>query len=298
MRDPHGKAVLLREYYFPPPPEVDLSNIEGYEYPTPVILSARLTQEEVIRVITKSKKDNAPGPDGIPNRILHLIARETPAILVRLLQACLDLGVHPRAFKRSTTVILKKPRKEDYTSPTAYRPIALLNTIGKALEAVVAERIRFAAEKHSLLPETQMGARRMRSIETALQLITEKVHTIWGAKRHRVATLLSLDVSGAFDRVSHTRLIHNLRKRRIPEWVAIWVADFLSDRETEIRLGDYTLESSRVFVGIPQGSRISPILYLFYNADLLDVCENAALRTSVTGFVDDINILTHGISTE
>ena len=143
-----------------------------------------------------------------------------------------------------------------------------------------------------------MGARRMRSIETALQLITEKVHTIWGAKRHRVATLLSLDVSGAFDRVSHTRLIHNLRKRRIPEWVAIWVADFLSDRETEIRLGDYTLESSRVFAGIPQGSRISPILYLFYNADLLDVYENAALRTSVIGFVNDINILTHGISTE
>ena len=84
MRDPYGKAVLLREYYFPPPPEVDLSNIEGYEYSTPVMLSARLIQEEVIRVITKFKKDNIPGPDNIPNRILYLIVRETPTILVRL----------------------------------------------------------------------------------------------------------------------------------------------------------------------------------------------------------------------
>jgi Reverse transcriptase (RNA-dependent DNA polymerase) len=248
--------------------------------------------------VLKTKKDNSPRPDGIPNRVLHLLASDRPALLVRLFDACYRLSIHPTAFKRAITVLLRKPKKEDYSDPKAYRPIALLNTLGKVLEAVIAERIRFAAETHALLPDTQMGGRRMRSTETALQLITNKIHTIWGAKRHRVATLLSLDVSGAFDRVSHTRLIHNLRKRRIPEEITNWVLDFLQDRETEIRLGDFTLESSKVFAGIPQGSCISPILYLFYNADLLDICENTTLRTSATGFIDDINILTHSTSTE
>ena len=136
---------------------------------------------------------------------------------MRLFDACYRLSIHPTAFKRAITVFLRKLKKEDYSDPKVYRLIVLLNTLGKALEAVVAERIRFAAETHALLPDTQIGGRRIRSTETALQLITNKIYTIWGVKRHRVATLLSLDISGAFDRVSHTRLIYNLRKRRILE---------------------------------------------------------------------------------
>lgn len=113
-----------------------------------------------------------------------------------------------------------------------------------------------------------------------------------------MATLLSLDVAGAFDAVSHARLLHNLRKRKIPEYLVRWVEDFLKDRTTEIRLGDFTLKRSTIHAGIPQGSPISPILYLFYNTDLLEVCQNIGLKTSPIGFVDDVNILTFGDTTE
>ena len=143
-----------------------------------------------------------------------------------------------------------------------------------------------------------MGARRGRSTETALYLLTEKTYTVWAGNKPRVALVLSLDVVSAFDRVSHARLIHNLRKRKIPESLVKWVEDFLKDRQTEIRLADFTLEKSRVDTGIPQGSPISPILYLFYNADLLEICENRTLRISPTGFVDDINLFTYGTTTE
>jgi ribonuclease HI/exonuclease III len=294
---PYEKALLLREHHFPPAPDVDLSDIENYEYPNPINIPQRISVRELHRAISKTKKDSAPGPDGIPNRIVKLIARDTPEILLRLFQACLDRGIHPTAFKKATTIIIRKFRKENYSDPAAYRPIALLNTLGKTLESIISERIRFAAESHALLPATQMGGRRMRSTDTAIQLITEKIHAIWGANRQRVASLLSLDVSGAFDRVSHARLLHNLRKRQIPAAIINWTADFLKERETEIRLSDFTLASSKVFAGIPQGSPISPILYLFYNADLLDVCDNIRLRTSASGFIDDINIITYSKST-
>ena len=42
-------------------------------------------------------------------------------------------------------------------APGAYRPISLLNTIGKLLEAVMARRLSFFAEKYGLLPDTQFG---------------------------------------------------------------------------------------------------------------------------------------------
>jgi len=74
--------------------------------------------------------------------------------------------------------MLKKPEKSDYTNPSAYRSIALLNTLGKVLEAVISNRIKFITERYDLLSDTQYGARTNRATETALQQIIEKIHTI------------------------------------------------------------------------------------------------------------------------
>ena len=52
--------------------------------------------------------------------------------------------------------------------------------------------------------------------------------------------------------------------------------DFLLDRRTEVKINDFTLPEAPVSVGIPQGSPISPVLYLFYNADLPESCESIA----------------------
>jgi hypothetical protein len=61
----------------------------------------------------------------------------------------------------------------------------------------------------------------------------EQVHVAWW-DGNRVASLLTLDVKGAFNNVNHERLLHNLRKRRIPEDIVRWMASFLSDRKTII----------------------------------------------------------------
>ena len=75
-------------------------------------------------------------------------------------------------------MILKKLEKSDNSSPSAYRPIALLNTLEKTLEIVISNRIKFIAERYDLLLDTQYGARTNRATEIALQQITEKIHTI------------------------------------------------------------------------------------------------------------------------
>ena len=90
----------------------------------------------------------------------------------------MKLGYHPREFKKAKTIVLRKPKKEDYTEPKSYRPIALLDTMGKALEGIVAKRLSDYAENGNMLPVEQMGARRGRSTETALETIVETIHTV------------------------------------------------------------------------------------------------------------------------
>jgi retron-type reverse transcriptase len=111
----------------------------------------------------------------------------------------------------------------------------------------------------------------------------------------KVATLLSLDIAGAFDNVSHPRLLHNLRAKGIPEWTVLFIQSFLSDRTTRMILGDYTGPQMAVDTGIPQGSTLSPILFLLFISTLLPLLHKR--NVSAGGFVDDTNILIWSDST-
>jgi hypothetical protein len=142
-----------------------------------------------------------------------------------------------------------------------------------------------------------MGAHPGRSIGTALDFLLQQVHATWQNK-DEVAMLLSLDMSGAFDRVVPARLLHNMRDREIPEWIVKWVGSFISNRTTTLCLPGYNTNAFSTHTGIPQGALLSPILFLFYNANLLDICNCLTLPASGISIVDDVNALAYGKLTE
>ena len=288
------KIEMLKTFFFPPPPEADLSDLPSYIYPSASECPIIITEKEVLQAIKRPRADKAPGPDGVTNRVLQACAEVLKSLLTPIFQAYIDHAYHPHAYKCAHTIILKKPQKDDYTTPKAWQPIALLNTTGKALESIMATKISHLTEMHQLIPNTQMGARQGKSTESALELLTEQIHTVWGQGKDKVATLFSLDVVGAFDAVSHEHLIHNLCKRWIPEWITCWVKSFLVGRRTTLAINQKATDFFPVSVGIPQGSPISPILYLYYNADLFEICERPGTATSALDFIDDVNILAYG----
>ena len=91
-----------------------------------------------------------------------------------------------------------------------------MDTLRKALEAVISTRIRECAEANRLLLEEQIEARKGRSVETALELITDAVYTVWSIGGANIASLLLLDVARAFDNVLYKRLLYNLKVKGIP----------------------------------------------------------------------------------
>jgi ribonuclease HI len=205
----------------------------------------------------------------------------------------------PQHFKKSTTVVLRKPGKDNYTMAKSYRPIALLNTVGKTLDAILARRISYVAEAYQLLPTNHLGGRKATSTEHAAHLLIESIYASRPlSSAHHISTILSLDVSGAFDYVSHIRLQHNLRKRQLDPKLVKLIGSFLQHRTTTLHFDNYTSKPFHTNTGIPQGSPLSPILYLFYNADLLESCNDKELGTSAIGYIDDINIIVHGVTAE
>ena len=284
-----GKVRLLRSSLFPPPIKANLSDIRGYDYPTPCSCPP-ITDSEILRAVNRASPNKAPGPDGITNGILQKVVDLIMPKLVTLFNASWNMGYVPHHFRQSTTVVLRKAGKDDYSQPKAYRPIALLNTIGKAMEAVIGTRLMFLAEEFELLPASHIGGRRMTSTEHAIHSLLAQIHEAWDGGQ--VASLLLLDVSGAFDNVSHPRLLHNLRKRRIDPVTIKWISSFLSDRTTAVVLPEFAGRAESVLTGIPQGSPLSLTLYLFYNADLLEQCAND--KVSTLGYVDDVSLLAVG----
>lgn len=109
----------------------------------------------------------------------------------------------------------------------------------------------------------------------------------------KVASLLLLDVAGAFDNINQSQLIHNLRKRQVDHKLVQWIQSFLSRRRTIIKTREHITDPIFTPNRIPQGSPLSQILYLFYNTDLLDKIAKRK-DTSAIGYIGDIAILTLG----
>ena len=234
------KAEILAGKFFPLLPTADLDDLIGVEYPEPLELAERIEPGEIETAIRRTGPDKAPGLSQITNRILKVGIEELLPSLTCLFNACITHAYHPRTFKEANTAVLRKPNKSDYTEPKSYRPIALLDTVGKALESIMARRISNLLEKYDLLPPTQMGSRHSRSAVSALELLTEQVHTVWGCGTEFVVSMLSLDMTGAFDHVSHPRLLHILRMNRLPDRIVKWVASFLRDWRTSLSFGGQT----------------------------------------------------------
>ncbi|RKK07362.1 hypothetical protein BFJ67_g18308, partial [Fusarium oxysporum f. sp. cepae] len=181
--------------------------------------------------------------------------------------------------------MIAKPGRRDLTTPRAWRPISLLSCLGKGLERLVARRLAWACIHHGVLHPQQAGALPKRS---ATDLVAALVHDIEEAfARKKVATLVTMDIQGAFDTVLRNRLILRLREQGWPEHLARWAGSFMDDRSACVRYQDTITPLSPLQCGLPQGSPVSPILFLLYTEPIYRL-SNPQGRF---GYADDTAIL-------
>ncbi len=97
-----------------------------------------LTMREVEDKVMTAKPWKAPGDDGLPAAVWAQVWPVVKDRVLVLFQTSLREGVLPSQWRTAKIIPLKKPDKNDYSVAKAWRPISLLSTLGKILEAVVA----------------------------------------------------------------------------------------------------------------------------------------------------------------
>lgn len=276
------QAEELLATFFPPLPEH--IEDEGDRPQRQAVHMPELTLEEIESCLRKTKPWKAAGEDGLPAGVWRQVWPAVKESVRHLFQTSLDKGTLPQQWKVAKIIPLKKPGKGDYTLAKAWRPISLLSTLGKLLEAVVAERISFAVETYGLLPANHFGARKQKSAEQALLLLQERIYTAWRGRK--VVSLVSFDVKGAYNGVHKDRLLQRLQARGMPSDLVKWVDAFCSGRTATIVVNGQASEVSELEqAGLPQGSPLSPILFLFFNADLVQ--QRIDQNGGAIAFVDD-----------
>ena len=240
-----------------------------------------------------SPGNTAPGLDEIPPNALKL-AWEVIARPIHVLYDCaLAWGYHPSIFRQATLCTIQKPGKRDRSSPRSYRLIALLSTLGKGLERLIARRLAREAIAREIIPPGYHGAVPFRSAaDLAVALVDDIERAL---SQGKVVSLLPYDIMGAFDSILPGRLANRLYSQGWPVNLIRWVISFQLDRLAAISLEGHSSKILPVASVLPQGSPISPILFMLYMSPLFQrPLEQGILPRA--GYADDGRLLVVGDS--
>ena len=241
--------------------------------------------------IHKCIDTSTPGPDRMSWRHWKFIIKNDNCLskIINIANVCINLGYWPNYFKISTTIIIPKPNKMSYDNPKAFYPIVLLNTLGKLIEKVIAERIQFMVMSNDFIHPSQLGGLKFKSTSDAGIALTHIIQSGWS--KERPTSTLIFDISQFFPSLNHQLLVCILEKAGLCPKVTNFFANYLVQRSTKYLWNDLSSPSFEVNVGVGQGSTLSPILSTLYLSPLLYIIEkqfkNLNLPIFILSFVDN-----------
>jgi len=195
--------------------------------------------------------------------------------IINIANACINLGHWPNYFKTSSTVIIPKPNKTSYDSLKAFHPIVLLNTLGKLVEKVTAERIQFIVASNNFIHPSQLGGLKFKSTSNTGIALTHIIHSGWS--KGRTTSTLAFDISQFFPSLNHHLLVLILEKAGLGPKVMNFFANYLVQRSTKYLWNDLSSPPFEVNVGVGQGSVLSPILSTLYLSPLIYIMEKISI---------------------
>lgn len=241
-------------------------------------------------LIAGLKNKHSSGPDGIPNTVIKLLPGYFRAILLVIINNCINRNCLPRLWKISTVTFLKKDESKNGDIGN-YRPISLLCCMSKLLERFFVNRLEKEVEEKELLSDNQYGFRRARSTTHAIGRLIDLVNDC--RSQAQAAGAVYVDLRKAFDSVNHRLLFKRLETVGVTSDIVAFFRSFLVGRcfisakgMSGVNKGSDLLSAPRHQIGggVLQGSISGPILFsLFIN--------KAITGLPVVAYADDLALV-------
>jgi len=280
---PNEISTLMANYYADltvPDPKVVIAD-EDAENSTTILQSFTVSCEDVITAIKTMPHTTSSGQDGISIKFFKSYVNEISPILQKVFIKCFAESVVPDSLKVATVIPIYK-RKGVRSSPLNYRPISILPTASKIMEKIVQRQICDYLDTNKLLDDCQHGFQKNLSTTIATMKLTEDIFR--AGENKLPTTAVFIDLSKAFDVVSHAKLLSKMKSKGIAGTAFKWMESYLSDRYLQVKLPNATSQPVPLRGSVPQGSILGPILFNIY----LDGIQKSVKKAKILMYADDI----------